>query len=406
MLKSQLLKINQKYLKSVPRPSKERYDEIKKDILSQGQHLAIITNQDNTILDGHTRYQICQELKIIPKTEKREFKNKLEEERFVYCVNVKRRDLPDFVHIELSLKIHEIDSKIGEKKRNSNLKQNDTDCLISDKRKKHDTLKEVAMETKSSRDTVSKVKKILKKGSEKDIEDLRNGKDGISINKISKQINKEEKKKERQEYIKKIQVKLPETVTLYNHDFKKTKIKNNSVSLIFTDPPYLEKYLYLYEELAVQANMVLRDGGSLLCYVGHYAVGKIINMIEAQGLKFHWPIAVIHSGPSASMWSQKVLVGYKLLLWFTKGKYEGEYVRDVIQSKFQGKELHEWAQSTVESDYYIKYMTLENDIVYDPFMGQGTFGVSAVNQNRQFIGCEIDADHFANAEKMISVARR
>jgi DNA modification methylase len=37
-------------------------------------------------------------------------------------------------------------------------------------------------------------------------------------------------------------------------------------------------------------------------------------------------------------------------------------------------------------------------------MGQGTFGISAVKQKRQFIGCEIDADHFANAERMISNA--
>ena len=80
-------------------------------------------------------------------------------------------------------------------------------------------------------------------------------------------------------------------------------------------------------------------------------------------------------------------------------------VRDVIQSEFQGKELHEWAQSTVESDYFIKYMTIENEIVYDPFMGQGTFGISAIKQNRQFIGCEINQEHFENAERLLSLAK-
>jgi DNA modification methylase len=90
------------------------------------------------------------------------------------------------------------------------------------------------------------------------------------------------------------------------------------------------------------------------------------------------------------------------MLWFTKGKYEGEYVKDMIKSEFQGKELHKWAQSTVESDYYIKYMTMENEIVYDPFMGQGTFGVSAKKLNRQFIGSEIDPAHFETAQRLIS----
>lgn len=99
---------------------------------------------------------------------------------------------------------------------------------------------------------------------------------------------------------------------------------------------------------------------------------------------------------------KKVLVGYKLMLWFTKGRYEGDYVKDVIRSEFQGKELHDWAQSTIESDYYIKYTTTSNDIVYDPFMGQGTFGISARKLDRQFIGAEINEDHFKNAQKLIS----
>ena len=202
--------------------------------------------------------------------------------------------------------------------------------------------------------------------------------------------------------IKKLQVNLPETVQLHNKEFQKVFVEGNSVSLIFTDPPYHEKYLHLYEDLAIHASRVLREGGSLICYVGHYAIGKIINTMEKHGLSFHWPIAVIHSGPSASVFGRKILVGYKPMLWFTKGKYEGEFVRDTIQSEFQGKELHDWAQSTVEADYYIKYLTIENEIVYDPFLGQGTFGIAATKLKRQFIGCEIDPQHFANAQRLIS----
>ena len=91
------------------------------------------------------------------------------------------------------------------------------------------------------------------------------------------------------------------------------------------------------------------------------------------------------------------------MLWFTKGKYDGEFVKDCIRSEFQGKELHEWAQSTVESDYYIKYLTIKNDIVYDPFLGQGTFGISAIKLNRQFIGSELDPDHFKTAQKLLTI---
>ena len=407
MLKNPDLIVDPKYLEFIPRPSKERYNEMKRDIFHKGQLIAIIVNQDHVILDGHTRYQICQELQMKPKIEKRTFDDPLEEERFVYAINVKRRDLEKFVHIELSLKIHEIDQILGKQKRNAQLKQNEsTVYLTSDKREKHDTLKLIAKETKTSRDAVAKVKKILGNATPKEIQDLREGKDGVSVNKSYKRIKKQEKKEKRQDQIKKIQAHLPENAQLFNQPFQQNKIKDNSVSLILTDPPYKKEHLYLYEELAQQAIKVLKDGGSLLCYIGHYAIGTIISMMEKHGLKFHWPIAVIHSGPSSAMWDRRILVGYKLMLWFTKGKYDGEFVRDTIKSEFQGKELHEWAKSTVESDYYIQYLTLEDEIVYDPFLGQGTCGVSAVKLGRQFIGSEIDKGHFENAQRLIAVANK
>lgn len=399
MSQTQTLIVDPKYLKFIPRPSEDRYDEMKRDIATHGQQIAIITNQDNVILDGHTRYQICQELEIIPKTEKRNFDNKLEEERFVYAINLKHRDLYDFTNIELSFKIHEIDTKLAKE----NQIKGGKGFQISEKDKLN-TTKTIAQETKKSIDTVSRVKKILDNAEEKEIQALREGKDGSSVNKSYKKIKKQEKKQKRQEQIKKIQVHLPQNVQLYNQPFQQNQIKDNSVSLIFTDPPYDHESLYLYEELAKQAIRILRDGGSLMCYIGHYAIKPIIDMVEKHGLKFHWPVAVEHSGPSSTMWDEHILVSYKLMLWFTKGKYDGEFVKDHIKSKFQGKEFHEWAQSTVESDYYIKYLTIEDEIVYDPFLGQGTFGISAVKLNRQFIGSEIDKRHFENAQRLITIA--
>jgi site-specific DNA-methyltransferase (adenine-specific) len=37
----------------------------------------------------------------------------------------------------------------------------------------------------------------------------------------------------------------------------------------------------------------------------------------------------------------------------------------------------------------IKLLSYQNDLVYDPFMGSGTVGLSCVNNNRSFIGSEI-----------------
>ncbi len=390
-----ILTINPVYQKLVPSVSEDEYKSIKQSIKDSGLWLPIIVTPKGIILDGHTRYQICQELGITPKHAERNFENELLEKRFVIESNLKRRQLNDFQKSELGIPLLEIEKELAQQRK----EQGNT--LASNEAKGKSTEK-VSNQIGVSRGTFERAKKIIEKAPEETKEILRLGKS--TINKEYQNLQKNEKRAIRQEEIKNLQVKLPEKVTLHNSEFQKVFVEGNSVSLIFTDPPYHEKYLHLYESLAVHASRVLREGGSLICYVGHYAIGKIINMMEAQGLRFHWPIAVIHSGPSASVFGRKILVGYKPMLWFTKGKYEGEFVKDCIQSEFQGKELHEWAQSTVESDYYIKYLTIENEIVYDPFLGQGTFGISAVKLNRQFIGCEVDKEHFENARRLISAA--
>ena len=48
--------------------------------------------------------------------------------------------------------------------------------------------------------------------------------------------------------------------------------------------------------------------------------------------------------------------------------------------------------------------TDESDLIIDPFMGSGTSGVFAVNNNRDFIGIEQDKDIFAIAKKRIDKA--
>lgn len=385
--------INQEYADLVPSVSDSEYHSLKESIKNNGLWLPIITNGKGVILDGHNRYRVCYETGIKLRYAIREFENKLIEKKFVIECNLKRRHLNDFQKAELGIPLLVIEQELAKLRK-------DAGQAISSDELKGESRDLVAKKIGMSGTTFERSRKIIDNAPENVKENLRAGK--TTISKEYQKIRKDEKRQIRQDEIKNIQVNLPETVSLHNLPFQEAPVTPNSVSLIFTDPPYHEKYLYLYDDLGEHASKVLRDGGSLICYVGHYAIGKIINMMEKHGLKFHWPIAVIHSGPSASVFGRKILVGYKPMLWFVKGKYDGEFVRDVIQSEFQGKELHEWAQSTKESDYYIKYLTIENEIVYDPFMGQGTFGISAVKQKRQFIGCEVELEHFENAKRMIS----
>jgi len=395
------LSVSSEYDKLVFPMSSDEYNTLKESIKQDGLWIPILCNAIGIILDGHHRFRACIELKLQTKFAVREFENKLLEKKFVIECNLKRRQLNDFQKAELGITLLEIEHELAQKRQ---IDAGDNTPLASNDAKGKAT-QIVAKQIGMSGTTFERAKKIIEKAPEEIKKKLRTNDANTSISKEYKNIVKAEKKEKRQDQIKELQVHLPEKVTLHNSEFQKIFIEGNSVSLIITDPPYHEKDLHLYNDLAVHASRVLREGGSLLCYAGQFAIHKVIGMMEEHGLKFQWPMIILHGGPTTAMWGKKILVGYMPMLWFVKGKYEGEMVRDVVQSEFQGKEMHEWAKSTVESDYFIKHMTIENEIVYDPFLGQGTFGVSAVKLNRQFIGCEINPEHFENAKRIISNAK-
>jgi site-specific DNA-methyltransferase (adenine-specific) len=50
---------------------------------------------------------------------------------------------------------------------------------------------------------------------------------------------------------------------------------------------------------------------------------------------------------------------------------------------------------------FIKWLTDENDVVLDPFMGSGTTAIVAVNNNRQYVGFELNPEYAALANERI-----
>jgi 16S rRNA G966 N2-methylase RsmD len=185
-------------------------------------------------------------------------------------------------------------------------------------------------------------------------------------------------------------------------------ITDNSIDLIFTDPPYNEASLSLYGDLAKLADRVLKPGGSLITYVGHYAIFKINDLIQANSeLVYHWLIIVKHSGSKSRIHARHIWPYYKPLLWYYKPTIEGKLtiyqdVADLVESKAVSKDSHEWEQSTIEAEHMIKPLTVEGNLVLDPFMGSGTTGEAALKLNRRFIGIESDKVHYTRTKQRLT----
>jgi site-specific DNA-methyltransferase (adenine-specific) len=98
------------------------------------------------------------------------------------------------------------------------------------------------------------------------------------------------------------------------------------------------------------------------------------------------------------------------MLWYFKRSGNGNSqgptmysnIEDLIESQPADKTIHKWEQSTIEAMHIIKPLSVESQIVLDPFMGSGTFGVAALQLKRKFIGIEIDKEHCSNAAQRLS----
>lgn len=202
---------------------------------------------------------------------------------------------------------------------------------------------------------------------------------------------------------------MPQGCQLYNGDFvdKSKLIPDNSVDLIFTDPPYtnLTKSLDIYRNLGNIAMRVLKDGASLVTFIGTYDLPKFVNTLVDTGLNYHWIICVSYNGTHTTMYQRRIFVYMKPLIWLRKGKKLAEGVQsvnDLIDSKLSDKRYHNMQQSTIEAEYVMSRLTVKNQLILDPFLGSGTFGEAALKLGRKFIGIEFDKKNFEIARRRIS----
>src|SRR5208337_4418554 len=110
------LRLNPEYEKLLPKMSEEEFSELKASIQSEGQHYAIIVNEDLEVLDGHHRYRACMELGIEPDFEVRKFDDKLIEKKFVIETNLRRRHLNNFQLVELAVPLLDIEKALAKKR--------------------------------------------------------------------------------------------------------------------------------------------------------------------------------------------------------------------------------------------------------------------------------------------------
>jgi len=398
-----------------PAMGDDDYRQLLADIKANGLREPIWTYQGK-IIDGRHRYRACLELGIQPRF--REWDGNGSLVQFVVSLNLHRRHLTSSQKAVVALDIERLLAEEAKERQrraaaetNAKLGRGETLTEKIPEASRGESRAQAAAIVGTNARYVSDAKRIAKEAPEV-LERVREGRLALPEAKVVARLPEEDRAavlqkidsgeaktvKEAKRALaaeKKIAKPLAPMSTanyrLILGDLAQVhvEIPDESVDVIITDPPYPEEFLPTYETLAKVAARVLKPGGSCLALVGHQWLPQVLDLMRKH-LDYHWTLAYVQPGSTARIWSKKIIVGWKPVVWFTKGKYDGDFAYDVVKSEARDKDYHEWGQSESGFARLIEWFSYPGDTILDPFVGGGTTGAVALKLGRKFIGIDID----------------
>ena len=221
------------------------------------------------------------------------------------------------------------------------------------------------------------------------------------------------------------------------------EIEVGDFDLVITDPPYLHnkshrrkdnKDLHISSKSKFANSALYRDGGELMEKLSDFDEEKITEFVKGihkrmkkthafifcNETQLNYYINVAHElklKTNILVWEKPLSVINKnrfslnvefIIRIYTKGCTLNKTDKNELYNRVQkcnpvrGKgKVHTTQKPVSLIERILEVATLENQIVFDPFMGSGTTGVACENLNRKFIGVEMNETHFNIAEERI-----
>ena len=206
-------------------------------------------------------------------------------------------------------------------------------------------------------------------------------------------------------------------------------ITDESVDLIVTDPPYLMDYksnrrvkMDKFDKIKNDINSydlisnyfsecyrIMKSNTAIYCFCSWHNVDFFKHEFEKHfKLKniIVWNKNNHGTGDLKGSYAPK----YEFILFGHKGRtlLREKRIPDVIDCpKIPNKFLLHPTEKPIELiSIFIKQSSDEDDIVFDGFMGCGSTGIASLNNNRKFIGIELDDKYFEIAKNRIEKIER
>ena len=218
------------------------------------------------------------------------------------------------------------------------------------------------------------------------------------------------------------------------------ELPDESIDLIFTDPPYYqyraknvkslknhkdvvtefefdefqseEEYLEFMNHALKELFRISKPGASGYMFCGDDFVSYLNKMVEDAGFQFRKVIHWHKTNPFPAIYTRKMYANsMELIVHFSKGTPKTwnhkpvNEMHNFIQTPIcMGKERteHKTQKPLKVCVPFIEISSNEEDIIIDPFMGSGSTAIAALTTKRNFIGYEISKRYLDIANKRIA----
>lgn len=212
-------------------------------------------------------------------------------------------------------------------------------------------------------------------------------------------------------------------------------VKSNSIDLILTDPPY-NLGLFMksrstnlkalrsnhfsgkswdnLDENEWRKNMnfifshlerVSKKGASLIMFMAIIKVESIIEIASKYGFYYKTTGIWHKKNPMPRNKDLHFINSTESWLYFTYKKKTGVFnnnnktIHDFFESGLTPQREKKYGGHPTQKplsilEFFITLLSNEDDVVFDPFMGSGSTGVSCMELNRKFIGIELLEEYF------------
>lgn len=222
-------------------------------------------------------------------------------------------------------------------------------------------------------------------------------------------------------------------------------LENNSIDLLLTDPPYnlgefiqkrnyniknmrensledmldwdslsKEDYLINMDKFFQKVSPKLKIGANIIIFISSLRIESIVEIAERYGFYYKTTGVWHKTNPMPRNMNLHFVSSNEFWIYFVYKKRTGNVfnnenrmIMDYIESSTPKSLEKQYGKHPTQKpiqiiEYLIKILSNEEDLVFDPFMGSGTTGKSAIKLNRRFIGIELNKKYFEIAEKRIS----